>query len=95
MKEVSSADNIVKRTVDRRSLWTAFTPQVFRKEALFSAFNNLEDKSVDFSDEASFIEANQGKIKVIEGSRENIKVTLPEDLNIAKSILISQGRISG
>ena len=49
MKEVSSADNIVKRTVDRRSLWTAFTPQVFRKEALFSAFNNLEDKFVDFS----------------------------------------------
>ena len=94
MKEVSRSDHTVKRTLDRRSLWTAFTPQVFRKEVLFNAMNNLEDKSVDFSDEASFIEANQGKIKVIEGSRENIKVTLPEDLNIAKSILISQGRIS-
>ena len=94
MKEVSSSDHIVERTVDRSSLWTAFTPQLFRKEALFEALNNLEDKSLEFSDEASFVEANEGKIKIIEGSRENIKVTMPEDLNIVKSILINQGRIT-
>ena len=40
-----------------------------------------------FTDDASVVEANGGKIHIVEGSRDNIKITTPFDLKIAESIL--------
>ena len=83
----------VKKTLDRNKLWTAFTPQIFRKEILVEATLNkaLQDKI--FTDEASLVEANNGKLKMIQGSNDNLKITFPNDLNLAKTILMSQGRV--
>ena len=93
IKEVRTKDLRVKKTLDRNKLWTAFTPQIFRKEILVEATLNkaLQDKI--FTDEASLVEANNGKLKMIQGSNDNLKITFPNDLNLAKTILMSQGRV--
>ena len=82
-----------EKTLDREKLWTAFTPQIFKKEVLFNeAINNTHDDKI-YTDEASLVEVNGGKLKMIQGSKDNLKITLPEDIKLAKSILISHGRL--
>ena len=93
IKEVKEKNLKVIKTLDRRKLWNAFTPQIFKKEALSSALENNLLQGRIFTDEASLVEANNGILKMIEGTSDNIKITFPEDINLAKSILISQGRM--
>jgi 2-C-methyl-D-erythritol 4-phosphate cytidylyltransferase len=78
VKEVEHG-NIV-RTPDRGRLWAAQTPQVFRAEALRSATGEA-------TDDASLVEAMGGKVRVIEGMRENFKVTTPLDARVAEMLL--------
>ena len=94
IKRVYSEDLIVDKTMDRDSLWSAFTPQVFHKESILKAFENLDLENGTYNDEASLIEAKSGKIKLVEGSKDNIKITFLKDLSLAESILDNQGRIN-
>jgi len=64
----------------------------FKKEVLVKNVSE-ENLNKDFTDEASLIEANGGKLKMVQGFKDNIKLTFPEDLNLIKSILSSQGRM--
>ena len=92
IKKVSAEGSLVLNTLDRSKLWRAFTPQIFRKEVLQK--NALEENiEKEFTDEASLVEANGGKIKMVKGFEDNIKLTFPEDLGLIKSILSSQGRL--
>ena len=78
VKEVEHGD--IVRTPDRGRLWAAQTPQVFRAEALRSATGEA-------TDDASLVEAMGGKVRVIEGMRENFKVTTPLDARVAEMLL--------
>ena len=78
--------------MDRTRLWRAFTPQIFKRNILIKAACKKNLKQ-DFNDEASLVEANQGRLKMVQGSKDNIKLTFPEDIVLIKSILISQGRM--
>ena len=92
IKKVSVEGSLILNTLDRSKLWRAFTPQIFRKEVLQK--NALEENIVkEFTDEASLVEANGGKIKMVKGFEDNIKLTFSEDLGLIKSILSSQGRL--
>ena len=92
IKKVSAESSLVLNTLDRSKLWRAFTPQIFRKEVLQK--NALEESiEKEFTDEASLVEANGGKLKMVKGFEDNIKLTFPEDLGLIKSILSSQGRL--
>ena len=92
IKEVSAKGSLILNTLDRSKLWRAFTPQIFRKEVLQK--NALEENiAEEFTDEASLVEANGGKLKMVKGFEDNIKLTFPEDLGLIKSILSSQGRL--
>ena len=92
IKKVSAEGSLVLNTLDRSKLWRAFTPQIFRKEVLQK--NALEENiEKEFTDEASLVEANGGKLKMVKGFEDNIKLTFPEDLGLIKSILSSQGRL--
>ena len=92
-KEINEKDLSIKRTLDRKKIWIAFTPQIFRKEILIDATLNKAFQGKVFTDEASLVEANNGKLRMIQGSKDNLKITFPDDINLAKSILISQGRM--
>ena len=92
IKKVSAEGSLVLNTLDRSKLWRAFTPQIFRKEVLQK--NVLEENiEKEFTDEASLVEANGGKLKMVKGFEDNIKLTFSEDLGLIKSILSSQGRL--
>ena len=92
IKKVSAEGSLILNTLDRSNLWRAFTPQIFRKEVLQK--NALEENiGEEFTDEASLVEANGGKLKMIKGFEDNIKLTFREDLGLIKSILSSQGRL--
>ena len=92
IKKVSAEGSLILNTLDRNKLWRAFTPQIFRKEVLQK--NALEENiEKEFTDEASLVEANGGKLKMVKGFEDNIKLTFSEDLGLIKSILSSQGRL--
>ncbi|PID66482.1 MAG: 2-C-methyl-D-erythritol 4-phosphate cytidylyltransferase [Gammaproteobacteria bacterium] len=70
--------DIITATVPRQDLWLAQTPQLFRFELLQQA---LQGQRSHLTDEASAIEAMGLPVKIIEGSRNNIKITVAEDLH--------------
>jgi len=74
----------VLATQDRAQLWLAQTPQMFRAGVLVQA---LQLARGVVTDEASALEQMGLKPRLVAGSRENIKVTWPEDLAMAESIL--------
>ncbi len=74
----------VAGTEDRSQLWLAQTPQMFRAALLARA---LQLAKGPVTDEASAVEQLGLKPRLVAGSRENIKVTYPEDMAIAESIL--------
>ena len=78
VKEVE--DGQVVRTPDRGRLWAAQTPQVFRADVLRRA-------SGDATDDASLVEAIGGRVRVVEGTPENFKVTTALDMRIAETLL--------
>jgi 2-C-methyl-D-erythritol 4-phosphate cytidylyltransferase len=71
-------------TEDRNQLWLAQTPQMFRAGLLVQA---LRQAKGSVTDEASAVEQMGLKPRLVPGSRENLKVTWPEDLAIAQAIL--------
>lgn len=70
----------VLETVDRNELWCAYTPQMFRFGLLLDALQTAMNSHQIVSDEASAIELMGLKPLMVEGCRDNIKITYPEDL---------------
>jgi 2-C-methyl-D-erythritol 4-phosphate cytidylyltransferase/2-C-methyl-D-erythritol 2,4-cyclodiphosphate synthase len=84
-----SPDGEIEHTIDRTGVWQAQTPQAARVELLRKAFTKAaENKSFVATDEAALLERINVPIKVVEGSEKNIKITRPEDIFLARSILI-------
>ena len=81
----SRLDNTVAQTFDRNKLWEAQTPQVFKKDILLAVFKRYSRDTV--TDDASLVERSGKRVKVVEGSYRNIKVTTKEDLLLASVIL--------
>ena len=79
--------DIIVKTVDRSKLWRAYTPQMFRYGLLLDALNNCINNNISVTDEASAIEVMGLRPAVLEGDASNIKVTTPDDLEIAKFYL--------
>lgn len=75
----------VAETVDRRGLWQAQTPQMFRIGALLTALSEADRSTM--TDEASAIERSGLQPRLVPGSLTNLKVTYPEDLALAEMIL--------
>lgn len=77
----------VVRTLDRSGLWAIQTPQVFRRDVLERALAQPDDVLAAATDDASLVEAMGGTVRLVESSRENLKVTTPSDLRIAEALL--------
>ncbi|MEL7567666.1 MAG: 2-C-methyl-D-erythritol 4-phosphate cytidylyltransferase [Dehalobacterium sp.] len=82
----SRSDKTIKCTLDRSRLWMVQTPQVFKKDVLIYAYEKAMEEGFNGTDDASLAEHYGFKIKVVEGSYENIKITTPEDLDLAELI---------
>lgn len=77
----------IVRTEDRAQLWLAQTPQMFRAGLLAQA---LKGASGEITDEAGALEEMGLRPRIVSGSRENLKVTYPEDVAIAEAILAAR-----
>lgn len=80
----------IERTVDRKPLWLAQTPQAFRRDWLLNAHRKAHAEGVHATDDAFLFEWAGHPVVVVEGSGENIKVTRPEDMVIGEAILVSR-----
>ncbi|MEA3195901.1 MAG: 2-C-methyl-D-erythritol 4-phosphate cytidylyltransferase [Betaproteobacteria bacterium] len=77
----------ISATEDRAQLWLAQTPQMFRAGLLAQALRSAKGQ---VTDEASAMEQMGLKPRLVTGSRENLKVTFPEDLAIAEAFLATR-----
>ncbi len=80
----------VTATLDRERLVAVQTPQAFRIDALREAHAAAERDRFEGTDDASLVERIGGRVVVIDGSRDNIKVTYGEDLARARAILLER-----
>ncbi len=79
-------DHTISETVPRERLWLAQTPQVFKSSLLRSAYEQHPNPSAA-TDEASIVEAAGHRVRVVEGSPLNIKVTTKADMKFAELAL--------
>jgi len=85
LKKVTN--DYIDETIDRNHLWAAQTPQMFRYQLLCDALCHAIDNDIVVTDEASVIERAGLRAKMVLGDVRNIKVTTPEDLQIARQFL--------
>ncbi|MDD2317023.1 MAG: 2-C-methyl-D-erythritol 4-phosphate cytidylyltransferase [Desulfobacterales bacterium] len=86
LKQIDESGCIV-RTLSREPIWLAQTPQVFRCGLIRSAHEKARSDGVTGTDDAFLVERMGKPVRVIPGSRFNIKITTPEDLVLAEAIL--------
>ena len=80
-------DNFVSETLDRNNLISVQTPQVFQAEMLKMAFEKAKREQFKATDEAMIVENAEFPVLVFPGSKSNIKITTPEDMDFARSII--------
>jgi 2-C-methyl-D-erythritol 4-phosphate cytidylyltransferase len=84
-ESIRITDQDTTRAVDRSKYRLIQTPQTFQVGLIRDAYNQPEEPSL--TDDASVAERSGHKISLFEGSYENIKITTPEDLVLAKALL--------
>lgn len=82
IREKSDDEN---KTVDRSKFVIIQTPQCFHSSLIKKAF--IQDYNSSFTDDASVLEAIGEKINLVEGNKENIKITTPQDLIVAEVLI--------
>lgn len=86
IKQAGDGD-IVSATPDRSSLWAAQTPQVFARRIIEQAYAQPPEAIAAATDDSSLVEQLGGRIRMVRGSHENIKLTTPFDLRVAEAII--------
>ncbi|HKK62518.1 MAG TPA: 2-C-methyl-D-erythritol 4-phosphate cytidylyltransferase [Bacteroidales bacterium] len=80
-QEIGEENEVIDRTIVKR----VQTPQVFKAEKILTAYENGLEKK--YTDDASVYESYFGKVNLVTGNQENIKITFPGDLKIAEALL--------
>jgi len=85
--KVSDDSGFIVSTPERDRLWSVQTPQVFKKDILVRAHAEGRKNATLATDDAALVEKLGLPVKLVQASYENIKVTTPEDLELAALIL--------
>lgn len=88
------SDHQVERTVSREQLWQAQTPQVSTLSILKKSIETSLAQNILMTDEASALEYAGESVQVVLGRADNLKITYPDDLELAKLILSTQHKTS-
>ena len=86
-----TASGFIEKTLARETVWLAQTPQAFKYFLIEKVHANAKKYGYTGTDDASLAERLGVNIKIINGSRSNIKITTREDLNFSKSIFQAGG----
>lgn len=89
--KLTDEQGFAKETPDRKYVWSVQTPQVFEAELITEAYRKLmEQEEIHVTDDAMVVEQMTDiPVRLFEGSYRNIKITTPEDLEIARVFLRS------
>ena len=87
-----SAERWVQSTPERNTLWEIQTPQVFRRDLIVAAHERAAREGAWATDDAMVVERMGVPVYVLEGERTNFKITVPEDVWVAET-LIREGRL--
>lgn len=87
--KVIDCEGFVIDTPDRSTLFSVQTPQIFNFALYKQALLKAEKENMDFTDDCQLIEFIGQKVKMVEGSYSNIKITTQEDIPLAENILKS------
>lgn len=93
--KIADEEEFAVQTPNRRTVWAVQTPQVFKRELIIEAYGaliaNLEQlkaEGVEITDDAMVVETMlHKKVKLVKASYENMKLTTPEDMKLAESLL--------
>jgi 2-C-methyl-D-erythritol 4-phosphate cytidylyltransferase len=83
----TNGENQILETMPRENIWQALTPQMFRYKLLYQALQNAISLNKAVTDEAAAIELLGFVPMIVEGRRDNIKITYSEDLAVAEKYL--------
>jgi 2-C-methyl-D-erythritol 4-phosphate cytidylyltransferase len=86
----SEDGSLVLRTIPRARLWEVHTPQVVRIEILQRGFHKVKAENLEVTDDVSIVEALGEPVKLTKGEYTNLKITTPEDMDVAEAILEEQ-----
>ena len=81
--KLAGREKLIKETLQRDRLWAAQTPQIFSFDVITKAYEKL---AAEVTDDAAAVERLGYKVKIYMGAYNNIKVTTPEDLALARTI---------
>lgn len=87
---IKQGAKLVETTIPREQLWQALTPQVFKYNELLNALTDALNAEVNITDEASAMEWANQPVQLIAGRSDNIKITTPEDIQLANFLLAQQ-----
>ncbi len=79
--KLSLNEQVVQATINRKFIWSAQTPQVFRSDIIFEAYEKITD---EVTDDAEMVEKIGKPVKLFMGSYQNIKITSSPDLIVAR-----------
>ena len=87
--KVADEADFVSETPDRKRVWTVQTPQIYSYEKIKKAHESIRKKDMTaITDDAMVVEQESGvQVRLVEGSYQNIKITTPEDLDVAEVFL--------
>lgn len=77
----------IGHTPDRRNFHEAQTPQVFRRDLIEKAYRKRHNRKMHITDDSMLVEELGVRPKAVSGSYDNIKITTPEDLELAKALI--------
>lgn len=80
-------DGVVCETLDRAALREAQTPQVFKASTIREAHRMAHRRGFEATDDAALVEWMGAAVTVVDGDPENLKVTTPVDLDVAREVL--------
>ena len=89
----SDKNGFILGTIDRESTYLIQTPQAFKTEEIRRLHEKADGEGFEATDDCMIAEHYGVRIKISEGSYENIKLTTPEDMLIAENILRNRGEI--
>ena len=84
IKKVNVKTLVVESTPNRKEMWEVQTPQAFKRDVLIKA--HARPFKGEATDDAMLVENLGLKVKVVAGNYQNIKITTPEDLDIAEAL---------
>lgn len=85
--KILDQDQMAVKTPDRSKLVAVQTPQAFTRELVLRAYQQAQADGFTGTDSASLVERLGQSVKVVRGTHENLKITTPEDLELAEAIL--------